>query len=422
MRVCFLMHQGSMYSGGQGIYLHHITRELVELGHEVHVIAGPPYAEVVEGVVVHRIPNYSIYRLLETGRFFFFGRDPASFFHPLNFYEIATSRAGMFSVMAAFSFRAYRKIRELAPALRFDIVHDVQGLGYGALLIKANGLPVVANIHHPLQVDRANRLRQAQNLGEMVKWLRFYPFWMQEIVARRIDRIVTGSRSSAEFVADAFRLAPKQITAIYDGVESDVFRPLDVAREPGTLLYVGNSDDRNKGARYLIEALALLKHRTDLHLTVVDRSVATLVPTLSSKLGVEHMVTLTGRLSREDLVSRYNRAQLFVSPSLYEGFGLPAAEAMSCGTPVLATTAGAYPEVIEDGKSGILVPAGDAPALAAGIERTLDDAALQARLGKEGRKRIVDHFTWRNTAIGTQALYEEVLDASRRQAARSASR
>jgi glycosyltransferase involved in cell wall biosynthesis len=245
---------------------------------------------------------------------------------------------------------------------------------------------------------------------------------MQEIVARRIDRIITGSLSSAEFVSDAFRLAPQHITAIYDGVESDVFRPLDVTREPGTLLYVGNSDDRNKGARYLIEALALLKHRTDLHLTVVDRSIATLVPSLSSKLGVEHMVTLTGRLSREDLVSRYNRAQLFVSPSLYEGFGLPAAEAMSCGTPVLATTAGAYPEIIEDGRSGVLVPAGDAPALAAGIERTLDDTALQARLGEEGRKRIVDHFTWRNTAIGTQALYEEVVRASRRPGARSASR
>ncbi len=134
------------------------------------------------------------------------------------------------------------------------------------------------------------------------------------------------------------------------------------------------------------------------------------------------MVTLTGRLSREDLVSRFNRTQLFVSPSLYEGFGLPAAEAMSCGTPVLATTAGAYPEIIEDGKSGVLVPAGDAPALAASIERTLDDTALQARLGEEARKRIVGHFSWQDTAIGTQALYEEVLDASRRRAARSASR
>lgn len=409
-----------MYSGGQGIYLHHITRELAALGHEIHVIAGPPYPEVVEGIEVHQIPNYSIYRLLETGRFFFFGRDPASFFHPLNFYELATSRAGMFSVMSAFSFRAYRKLRELASRVQFDIVHDVQGLGYGLLMIKANGLPVVANIHHPLQVDRINRLRQANTLAEMVKWLRFYPFWMQEVVARRVDRIITGSLSSAEFVRDAFRLPREQIAAIYDGVETDVFRPLDLEREPGTLLYVGNSDDRNKGARYLIEALALLKDRDDLHLTVVDRPIADLVPTLSRRLGIEHMVTVTGRLPREELVERYNRAQLFVSPSLYEGFGLPAAEAMACGTPVVATMAGAYPEIIEAGTSGVLVPPADAPSFARAIEQVLDDDAMQRRLGEQGRRRIVDHFSWRNTGVGTEALYQEVLAASRPRAVRSA--
>ena len=168
--------------------------------------------------------------------------------------------------------------------------------------------------------------------------------------------------------------------------------------------------------------MGLLKHRTDLHLTVVDRPIATQVPSLSKKLGVEHMVTLTGRLSREELVSRYNRAALFVSPSLYEGFGLPAAEAMACGTPVLATTGGAFPEIIEDGKSGVLVPPGDPAALATEIERILDDSERRERLGEAGRKRIVDHFSWRDTAIGTEALYEEVLGASRRRVARSASR
>ncbi|MCH8025277.1 MAG: glycosyltransferase family 4 protein [Chloroflexi bacterium] len=397
-----------MYSGGQGIYLHHITRELVALGNDVHVIAGPPYPEVVEGVTMYKLPNYSVYRLLETGRFFFFGRDPLSFFHPLNFYEMATSRAGMFSVMAAFSFRAYRKLRELAASHRFDVVHDVQGLGYGALLIKANGLPVVANIHHPLQVDRQNMVRQVETLSDKIKWLRFYPFFMQEIVARRIDRIITGSNDSARSVAEEFRLPSDHVAIIYDGVDAEMFRPNGAAREPGSILYVGNSDDRNKGARYLVEALALLRHRPELKLTVVDRPIARVVPELSKRLGIEDRVTITGRLTREELIEQYNRAQIFVSPSLYEGFGLPAAEAMACGAPVLATTAGAYPEVIEDGVSGVLVPPGDAGALADGIERILDDAELQRRLGEEGRRRIVDHFSWRETAVRTLALYEEV--------------
>ncbi|MEX0786673.1 MAG: glycosyltransferase family 4 protein [Dehalococcoidia bacterium] len=414
MKVCFLLHQGSMYSGGQGVYLHHITRELHELGHEVHVIAGPPYPEVVEGVVVHKVPSYSIYRLMETGRFFFFGRDPASFFQPINFYELATSRMGMFSVMAAFSFRAYRKLCEISGEHRFDVVHDVQGLGYGVLLIKASGMPVVANIHHPLQVDRLNAVMQANTLGEKIKWVKFHPFFMQEFVARRLDRIITGSGNSAESVASAFSLRPEQIEVIYDGVDTEAFRPQEAPRQPSSLLYVGNSDDRNKGSRYLLEALALLKHRTDLRLTVVDRLHAYVVPLLARELGIEDRVTLTGRLIREELVRRYNQTQLFVSPSLYEGFGLPAAEAMACGTPVLATTAGAYPEIIEDGVSGVLVPPGDAPALAAAIERILADSELQLRLGQAGRRRIVDHFSWRQTALRTVDLYEEVRAKARR--------
>jgi len=408
MKVCFLLHQGSMYSGGQGIYLHHITRELVALGDEVHVIAGPPYADLVEGVQVHKIRNYSIYRLLETGRFFFFGREPLSFFHPVNFYELATSRFGFFSVMAAFSFRAYQKLRELAATHRFDIVHDVQGLGYGTLLTKENGLPVVANIHHPLQVDRANSVQQARTMNDKFRWARFYPFWMQEIVARRMDRIITGSRASAGSVAELFRLAPERVAVVYDGVDTGAFRPIEAPKEPNGILYVGNSDDRNKGARYLLQAMALLRDRPELHLTVVDRENAFLVPSVSRELGIEERVTLTGRIDQEELVRLYNTAQLLVSPSLYEGFGLPAAEAMACGTPVLATTAGAFPEVIEDGTSGVLVPPADARALAGGIVALLDDAPRRQRLGQEGRRRIVDHFSWRRTGERTHALYEEV--------------
>jgi glycosyltransferase involved in cell wall biosynthesis len=400
-----------MYSGGQGVYLHHITRQLAALGNEVHVIGGPPYPELAEGVVLHKVKTYSIYRLLETARLFFYGRDPLSFFHPLNFYELATSRAGMFSVMAAFSFRAYAKLCDLAEeGHHFDMIHDVQGLGYGVLLIKANDVPVVANIHHPLQVDRANSIRQARALSGKLQWARFYPFWMQEIVARRIDRVITGSENSARSVAREFGLPREHIAVVYDGVDTDTFRPLEAPKERGSILYVGNSDDRNKGARYLLEALALLKDRRDgFHLTVVDRPTAWLVPTLARELGIEDRVTLTGRLERDELVRRYNAAEVFVSPSLYEGFGLPAAEAMACGAAVVATTAGAFPEVIEDGKSGLLVPPRDAEALAGAIDRLLTEWVLRRRLGREAQQRIADHFSWRETALRTQALYEEVI-------------
>ena len=415
MRICFLLHQGNMYSGGQGVYLSNLTRELAALGHEVHVIVGPPWPDTAPGVTVHRVKSFSVYRLLETGRFWFYGRAPLEAFRPLNFYELATSRAGMFSVMCAFSFRAYQALRELAARYRFDLVHDVQVLGYGTLLIRALGLPVVANIHHPLAIDRRNGVVQARTVGEKVRRIAFYPFWMQELVARRLDRIITGSLNSAASVGEAFRLPRERIAVVHDGVDAETFRPLEgVAKEPGSVLYVGNSEDRNKGARYLLEALRLVEGRPDLRLTLVDRppEALELAPRLVAELGLEDRVTFSGRVSWQELVRLYNRSELVVSPSLYEGFGLPAAEAMACGVPVVATTAGAFPEVVEHGVTGLLVPPADAPALAGAIARLMSDAALRGRMGEAGRARIEENFTWRQTALKTAALYEEVLSGS----------
>jgi glycosyltransferase involved in cell wall biosynthesis len=142
------------------------------------------------------------------------------------------------------------------------------------------------------------------------------------------------------------------------------------------------------------------------------REALELAPRLVAELGLEDRVTFSGRVSREELVRLYSRSELMVSPSLYEGFGLPAAEAMACGTAVVATTAGAFPEVIEDGVTGLLVPPADAAALADAIARLMNDAALRRRMGEAGRARIEEHFTWRQTALKTAALYEEVLSRS----------
>jgi glycosyltransferase involved in cell wall biosynthesis len=423
MKVLFLLHQGNMFSGGQGVYTSQVTRELALLGHDVHLVVGPPWPETDPAVTVHRVPSYSVYRLLETGRMWFYGRPWKSFLHPLNAYELATSRFGQFSVMSAFSWRAYMAWRELQPAHRFDIIHDVQSLGYGSLMIHASGMPVVANIHHPLSIDRTNQVRQAGTVGLKIRKAMFYPFFMQEVVARRMDRIITGSHNSRSSVQDAFALRDEQITTIHDGVDTRVFRPLELARRPNGLLYVGNSDDRNKGARYLIEAVAILRDRgTDVRLAFVDRPGAEAAPHMVRALALEDRVTFVneerarsglGRLSEAELARVYNEAQILVSPSLYEGFGLPAAEASACGTPVIATTAGALPEVIAAGETGLLVTPGDAPALADAIAALLADPDRRRAMGAAGVERINAQFSWRTCAVRTANLYEDVLSKRR---------
>jgi glycosyltransferase involved in cell wall biosynthesis len=354
----------------------------------------------------------------------FYGRPWRSFLHPLNAYELATSRFGQFSVMSAFSWRAFMAWRDLQRAHRFDIVHDVQSLGYGSLMLHASGMPVVANVHHPLSIDRSNQVRQAGTVGLKIRKVLFYPFFMQEVVARRLDRIITGSHNSRQSVMQAFALREDRVTAIHDGVDTRVFRPLELPRRLNGLLYVGNSDDRNKGARYLIEAAAILRDRgAYFHLSFVDRPGAEAAPRLVHALGLDDRVTFVnqerarqgwGRLSEAELARVYNEAQILVSPSLYEGFGLPAAEASACGTPVIATTAGALPEVIAAGETGVLVPPGDAEALADAIEALLADPDRRIAMGAAGVERINGRFSWRVCAERTAELYEDVLRARAR--------
>ena len=407
MRICFLLHEGSMYSGGQGVYASNVCRELAELGHEVHVIAGPPYPDLADGVTLHRLRNYNYHRLLATGRRFFYGRPPLDAFRILNFGELVTTRLGMYSVMGAFSIRAFERVRELHKERPFDVVHDNQVLGYGTLLIKLLGLRVVATVHHPLDVDRANRIREANSLGEQVRAAMFYPFFMQRIVSRSVDQVVAVSPTAARSVARAFGLPPDKVAVVWNGVDTATFRRLpDVERESGRILFVGDSEDRNKGFSYLLSALHQLGPFAPVRVVVVQRSWSKKAPALARELGLEDKLTFIDSLSIEELVREYNRAELVVSPSLYEGFGLPAAEAQACGTPVVATSAGAFPEIVQDGETGKIVPPGEAEPLADAIRTLLDDDTMRASMGEAGERHIRNRFGWRRTAEQMVELYQ----------------
>ena len=411
MRICFLMYHGSMYSGGQGVYLYHLTRELARLGHDVHVIAGPPYPSMPPGVQIHGVESFSWFHYLENRRHFLLRPNPWEFFYPLNLFELAASRASIGGLMFTFSLRAAAKCLELSRRHRFDIVHDNQGLGLGLLLVKATGTPLVATIHHPLSIDRRNAVAQARGPIEKARRLVYYPIFTQEFVARRLDKIITVSEASARTVELAFNVPRDQMRVIHNGIDAETFRPLSIAKDPNNIIYVGNSEDRTKGASHLLRAFRLLRDTTPYHLTFVDRprQELKLAPRLVSRYGLGTRVRFTGRLVTEELVRHYNQAEMLVCPSLYEGFGLPAGEAMACGLPVSATTGGALPEVVEDGVTGILVPPGNAPALAEAMRTLMGDAELRRRMGQAGRERVLEKFSWRKAALETEAVYREVL-------------
>jgi glycosyltransferase involved in cell wall biosynthesis len=399
-----------MLSGGQGVYLHYVSRELARMGHDVHVIAGVPYPNVSDEVQLHKLKNFSFWSYLDNFDEYAYRTHPLLYFHPVNLFEFATTRYTLSALLNMFSLRALEELNELERDHPFDLIHDNQTLGYGIWLMKQRGRRVVANIHHPLAIDRRNALAQAPNLFAKVSRIVWYPWVMQRWVAERIDRIITGSDASADSIVENVGLAREHIRVIHDGVESEVFRPLDdVHANPGRILFVGNSEDRNKGILYLLRALRQLRGEVPFHLRVVHHPGSKGAPRLVEELGLQGRVSFLESLSTEDLVGQYNKAQMLVSPSLYEGFGLPAAEAQSCGLSVVATTAGALSEIVEDGVTGVLVPPGNVEALAVAIRTLLEDPARCRTMGEAGARRIRERFNWQRTADETLALYEEVL-------------
>ncbi len=413
MKICFIMYQGNMYSGGQGVYLYYLTRELARMGHEVHVVAGPPYPELAEGVIGHNVVTYSYWSYYHEKEDFLFRRNPLSHFHPANFFEFCSTRVALSSLLFTFSVRAWMKLLELSKEHRFDIIHDNQTLSYGISLMQLSGFPVTATVHHPLTIDLENALRQARTPYEKARRLLWSPWVMQQRVARRLPRVIVVSHTSKKAVQQAFDLQPERMRVVYNGIDTDTFRPLPgEERRPNTILCVGNSEDRNKGARYLIEALyELANDRRDCQLVLVDqrKDRLKLVPRLVREYGLTPRVHFAGRISTEQLVRWYNQATLVVSPSLYEGFGLPVAEAMACGAPVIATTGGAFPEIVDHQETGWLVPPGDSHALADAIRLLMDNPGLRERLGSAGRRSIVERFSWRKAAEETLAVYEEMV-------------
>jgi glycosyltransferase involved in cell wall biosynthesis len=416
------MYQGNMYSGGQGVYLHYLTRELARMGHDVHVIAGPPYPVLAEGVTAHNIRDYSYWTYHHYKKDFVYGRPPLSYFHPVNFYEFASTRINLSSLLANFSVRAYLKLRELSREHRFDVVHDNQTLSYGVWAMHASGFPLVATIHHPLSYDLRNALRQSRTVYERARRILWSPWMMQEMAAKRVDRVIVVSETSRADVEAAFDIDPAKVRVVYNGVDTETFRPLPgTERLPDKLLYVGNSEDRNKGARFFLEAVNMLKDELDFRVTFVDNEkwLLKLAPRLVNEFGLHSLIDFTGRVPTPDLVRHYNEARLFVTSSVHEGFGLPLAEAMACGTPAIATEIGAYREIAEHGEHAWLVPPRDPRALADAIRTMWQNDGLRARLGAAGRERIIEKFNWRKAAEETLAVYEEIMPLKRRSFAMS---
>ncbi|MFM7536529.1 MAG: glycosyltransferase family 4 protein [Acidimicrobiales bacterium] len=406
LRLAYLTYRGKPHVGGQGVYTRHLTKALVDLGHHVEVFGGQPYPVLDPRVALHKLPSLDIFNDQYPGRF------PAywEFKSLADLVEVGQFSLGTFSEPLAFSLRVRKVLR--ARAREFDLVHDNQCLGYGVLDIE-RFLPVITTLHHPITKDRELEIAHAPNWRKRVSVGRWYNFVkMQGRVARRMPRIVVVSENSIKDIHEDFGVALDRMRLVPVGVDEDLFTPLPhVARIPGRLITTASADVALKGLQYLLEALAKLRTERDVTLTVIGRAKpGGPSAELIDRLGLGGAVTFVTGVPDERIVELYAEAELAVVPSLYEGFSLPAVEAMATGTCLVATDGGALPEVTgRDGETVLSCPAGDADALAATLRRGLDDPALRARIGAAGRTRVVERWSWKHCAKLTVDQYREVL-------------
>ncbi len=405
LRIAYLTYRGKPHVGGQGVYTRHLTKALVDLGPHVEVFSGQPYPILDPRVTLTELPSLDIFNDHYPGRF------PAywEFKHWPDVVEVLQFSTGTFSEPLAFSLRARRELQRRAE--EFDLVHDNQGLGYGMLRIEQL-LPTIVTLHHPITRDRALEIEHAPTWRKRLSVGRWYSFVkMQGRVARRMPRIVVVSENSIKDIHDDMGVPYENMRLVPVGVDPELFRPHpEVPRVAGRLITTASAEVALKGLPYLLEAMAKLRTERDVSLTVIGKPKPGRSADLIERLGLHDHVTFVSGVDDERIVGLYAEAELAVVPSLYEGFSLPAIEAMATGTCLVATTGGALPEVTgRDGDTVLSCPAGDVDALAVTIRRGLDDPELRARVGSAGRQRVLERWSWRHCAELTVEQYREVL-------------
>jgi glycosyltransferase involved in cell wall biosynthesis len=406
LRVAYLTYRGKPHVGGQGVYTRHLTKALADLGHSVEVFGGQPYPVLDDRITMHKLPSLDIFNDTYPGRV------PAYWEIKTwpDVVETARFMTGQFSEPLAFSKRA---LRTLTPRVNdFDLVHDNQCLGWDILKIEKL-IPTIVTLHHPITKDRELEMSHAPSRWKRRSVGRWYSFVdMQGKVASKMPRIVVVSENSITDINKDMGVSRERMRLVPVGVDPDLFKPQPhIARQPGRLITTASADVALKGLSYLLEAMAVLRKDRDIRLTIIGKPRPGHSMDLIDSLGLRPHIDFVSGVTDERIVELYAEAELAVVPSLYEGFSLPAIEAMSTGICLVATDGGALPEVTGTHNETVLqCPAANAEALAAVIATGLDSAELRARIGEAGRQRVISRWTWKHCAELTVEQYREVLD------------
>ena len=406
MKIGILSYRSHPYSGGQGIYVRHLSKALQRLGHEVTVLSGPPYPQLDAEIELEKIPSLDLFGVEDRIKEFKF----SLLFSPLDLYEWISVMTGGFPEPYTFGRRVLRHLK--VSEREFDVILDNQSLCYSLLDIQKL-YPLAVTIHHPITKDHRLEIENASNWKERLssrRWHNFLP--MQKKVSPKLNKIICVSGPSKQDVVEEFLVNPENVEVILNGIDIETFKPdSDSKVVENRIVTTASADIPLKGLRFLINALPrVLKDFPETHLIVIGKSPnESKIRKLIDDLHLNERISFKSNLSEEEIVDIYHTSQIAVIPSLYEGFGFGAGEAMACGTPLISTDSGGLKDVIGD--SAIKIASGSIEEIENKIISLFQDPEKREQLSLKGRNRMEDLFDWKIAALNYVKVFEETINA-----------
>jgi len=396
-----LSYRSAPFGGGQGIYVYELSKALNNIGHNVDVISGPPYPELIADIELIKLPGLNLFSTFK------FRERLKIFFHTKNkslddWYEFSSTLMGGFPELQTFGNRANMFLSDK----NYDAVIDNQSISFGMIDIQKSK-PLIEIMHHPISKDYFYDLKFARGLVQRLSKMRWFSFLkMQKKVAKQMKVVVTPSLNSKQDIHHDFKVPMQNIQVIPNGIDFNTFCSLpNIVPRANGVITTASADVPLKGLDFSLHAIARLKSEyPDINLTVIGSPRAEgHTERLIRKLKLEEQISFKTNLTKEEITHEYAKSSVAVVSSLYEGFGFPVGEAMACATPLVATNVASIPEIT--GSFAQLIPAEDSEAIYQGIKNIFQSPQKYKIQAELGRQHIIENFNW--TKIGH--AYEELL-------------
>jgi glycosyltransferase involved in cell wall biosynthesis len=401
LKIAILSYRSAPFGGGQGIYVYELSKALNSIGHNVDVISGPPYPELIADIELVKLPGLNLFSTFQ------FRERLKIFFHTKNkslddWYEFSSTLMGGFPELQTFGNRA----KIFLSDKNYDAVIDNQSISFGMIDIQKSK-PLIEIMHHPITKDYFYDLKFARGLVQRLSKMRWFSFLkMQKKVAKQIKVVVTPSLNSKQDIHHDFKVPMQNIQVIPNGIDFNTFCALpNIVPRVNGVITTASADVPLKGLDFSLHAIARLKSEyPDIKLTVIGSPRAEgHTERLIKRLKLEEQVSFKTNLTKEEITHEYAKSSVAVVSSLYEGFGFPVGEAMACATPLVATNVASIPEIT--GSFAQLIPAEDEEAIYQGIKNIFQNPQKYKIQAELGRQHIIENFNW--TKIGH--AYEELL-------------